>query len=107
MKISAIVLVLLGLVVFGCSKQNFDVVYKMDRGQGNYLSQKAIQQLKIGMSKEQVHYLMGSPAIIDTFQPDTWHYLYTFQAKNQKPVSEKLTLMFKNNQLDKIDNQTL
>ncbi len=51
-------------------------VYRMDVPQGNRIDAAVIEQLKIGMSRNQVEFLMGSPAIIDLYRPDEWHYVY-------------------------------
>ena len=39
-------------------------IYRPDLRQGNYVTQKKIDQLTVGMSKETVQQIMGSPALI-------------------------------------------
>ena len=36
-------------------------VYRIDIPQGNFIEQKQIDRLRVGMSREQVEYVMGSP----------------------------------------------
>jgi outer membrane protein assembly factor BamE len=48
----------------------------MDIPQGNRLDDGLEQQLEIGMSRGQVEFLLGSPAIIDLYRPDYWYYYY-------------------------------
>ncbi len=61
----------------GCSLFS---VYKIDLPQGTPLSQTQAQALKVGMSQNQVLYILGSPAIRDTLEPNRWDYIYDFQA---------------------------
>ncbi|WP_026374590.1 outer membrane protein assembly factor BamE [Aestuariibacter salexigens] len=51
-------------------------IYRIDIPQGNFLDQKDVDQLRIGMSKEQVVYVLGHPVIEDSFNQDTWYYIY-------------------------------
>ena len=63
-------------------------VYRIDIPQGNYLEQKSIDKIQIGMTKEQVKYVLGSPVMIDSFDQDTWNYVYRFKSGR----SEKLDM---------------
>ena len=78
----------------------------MDIPQGNRIDAETLQQLEIGMSREQVDLLMGSPAITDLYRPDQWTYVYYFK-NGETGVTEKrsMTLNFKNNLLTGIDGQ--
>lgn len=58
-----------------CSGKLF-TVHKIDVQQGNALEPEKIQQLEVGMTKEQVRFLMGSPLVADIFHPDRWDYIY-------------------------------
>ncbi len=74
--------------------------------QGNVLTQAEISQLKIGMSKDEVQYLVGAPVLNDDLNPDEWNYVYTFKPSYTKPMkTQKLTLHFKNGNLISIDGQ--
>jgi outer membrane protein assembly factor BamE len=63
-------------------------VYRIDIPQGNYLEQKNIDKIQVGMTKEQVKFVLGSPVMIDSFDKDTWNYVYRFKSGR----SEKLNL---------------
>jgi len=65
-------------------------VYRIDIPQGNYLEQKSIDKIQIGMTKEQVKFILGSPVLVDTFDKDTWNYVYRFKSgKNKKLDRQK------------------
>ncbi len=81
--------------------------YKPDIQQGNTFDDKQLSQLKVGMTQQQVLFVMGSPLLKDPFHKNRWDYLYTF-AKNQKQTTRRLlTLYFKNNVLSKIDDSKI
>jgi outer membrane protein assembly factor BamE (lipoprotein component of BamABCDE complex) len=78
--------------------------YKPDVQQGNTFDEKQLSQLKIGMTQQQVVFIMGTALLKDPFHKDRWDYLYTF-AKNQGVTERRLvTLYFKNGRLSKIDD---
>jgi len=45
--------------------------------QGNVITQEMIDQLKPGMSRIQVAFIMGEPILRSTFNPNRWDYVYT------------------------------
>ena len=61
------------------SRFSFISPYKMDIRQGNSLNADKIAQLKLGMTRAQVQFLMGTPLISDIFHKDRWDYIYNFQ----------------------------
>ena len=98
-KILISILVFPFLILAGC-------VYVADVQQGNIIEDKQLQQLKTGMTKEQVKFLLGSPIIKDAFHQDRWDYVYTLRLGNSSYIEKRrLTLAFKGNKLVNIDNQ--
>lgn len=55
-------------------------VYKIDIPQGTPITQSQLDQVQVGMNQNQVLYLLGSPAIKDTLNPNRWDYIYDFTA---------------------------
>ena len=64
-------------------------VYRMDIAQGNRIDASLINQLEIGMSQEQVEFLLGTPAIVDLYQPDQWHYVYYFKKGEDGSIEKR------------------
>lgn len=85
---------LLSLPLAGCS-----LVYKVDIPQGNYIEAKQVEQLRQGMSKEQVSYVLGNPMNLDSFNHDRWVYVYYFKPGRGKTEEKKLVLDFNNDAL--------
>lgn len=90
--------VLLGLALGGCS-----AIYKPDVQQGNLLEPKAVQDLKPGMSKQQVLALLGSPSVTSPFAQNRWDYVATMQKRGGKVLERTLTLYFNNDTLVRTD----
>ncbi|WP_375741423.1 outer membrane protein assembly factor BamE [Pseudomonas boanensis] len=82
------------LALAGCS---FPGVYKIDIQQGNVVTQDMIDQLKPGMTRRQVRFIMGNPLITDTFHANRWDYLYSMQPGGSQRMQERVSLMFDNN----------
>lgn len=79
-------------------------VYRMDVPQGNRIAADVIGQLEIGMSRNQVEFLLGSPAVVDPYRPDQWHYIYYLKAGEDSTVDQRhMTLTFTNDLLSAID----
>ncbi|MFK5913901.1 MAG: outer membrane protein assembly factor BamE [Woeseiaceae bacterium] len=88
---------LISLMVTSCA-------YKPDVQQGNTFEDKQLKQLKLGMTQQQVVFVMGTALLKDPFHNNRWDYLYTF-AKNQGKTERRLlTLYFKNGVLSKVDD---
>ena len=79
------------LALAGCS---FPGVYKIDIQQGNVVTQDMIDQLRPGMTRRQVRFIMGTPLITDTFHANRWDYLYSIQPGGRQRYQERISLMF-------------
>ena len=77
-----------------CGGFNFPGVYKINIQQGNIIDPKQVVQLKLGMSEEQVRYLLGSPLIHDSFTPQRWDYIFRIKQGDGTVVQSKLRLDF-------------
>ena len=74
-------------------------VHKFDIQQGNVITQDMIDQLRPGMTKSQVRFVMGTPLISDTFNEDRWDYYYSLSPSNGEEVRERMAIFFENDQL--------
>ena len=77
----------------------FPGVYRINIPQGNIITQDMVDQLRPGLTKRQVNFIMGTPLLKDTFDQDRWDYLYSFQPGGGERVQETLTLYFEDNVL--------
>jgi outer membrane protein assembly factor BamE len=51
-------------------------VYRANIAQGNLIKEEDLAQLEIGMTKNQVRFLLGTPMIDDPFNKQRWDYVY-------------------------------
>jgi outer membrane protein assembly factor BamE len=66
--------------------------YKMDIQQGNVVTSKMLLQLRPGMTKAQVRFVMGTPMISDSFHANRWDYLYRME-KNGKLIEQRHVIL--------------
>jgi outer membrane protein assembly factor BamE len=71
--------------------------YKITVQQGNFVSQEAVSQLKHGMTREQVRFLLGTALLTDMFHEDRWDYPFRLLKPNGELISSRLSITFKNN----------
>src|ERR1700684_2547876 len=79
-------------------------VYRVNVQQGNYLEKRNTDQLSAGMTKVQVRYLLGTPMMPSMFDNDRWDYLYYLKVGRLAPYQRALTVYFKDDKVDRIDN---
>lgn len=79
---------LLATAICGCSSVPRIVnEYKIDIQQGNVLTQEMVSQLKPGLTKDQVRFILGTPVLMDMFHANRWDYVYRLQ-KGSTGVAE-------------------
>jgi len=58
-----------------------------------------IDQLETGMSRRQVRYVLGTPLVADTFNPDRWDYYYSRRRGGEQLVEHTFTVFFEEDKL--------
>jgi len=105
MRVSSICrLTLLSLFLTACSWSNFPFLYKPDIQQGNELSPDRLAQLHVGMTRDEVNYLLGMPVLTNVLDTQEVQYVYTFKAGKGSMTEKKLLLTFESDKLVKINN---
>jgi outer membrane protein assembly factor BamE len=81
----------------GCSMPNFRLpkLHKVAVQQGNVITQRMIDQLKPGLSREQVVFIMGEPIYRNTFDDSRWDYLYSFEIPGDYVERKRLSIFFR------------
>ncbi|MEP6886589.1 MAG: outer membrane protein assembly factor BamE [Gammaproteobacteria bacterium] len=87
----------LGWLASGC-------VYRINIQQGNFLDQAAVEQVKAGMTRSQVRYLLGTPMVADPFNHERWDYIYYLKKGRSRHVdSRRVTVYFEADKVAKLD----
>jgi len=88
---------LLPLLAAGC-------IYRMDIQQGNLLGREQVDQLEVGMTRSQVRFLLGTPMVVDVFDPDRWDYVYRFErGKSRKVTRRHLIVWFDGDKVTRVE----
>ena len=76
--------------------------FKMDIQQGNVVTSKMLLQLRPGMTKSQVRFIMGTPLIVDSFHKDRWDYFYQLRQAGKIVEQRRVILDFDKEFLTKV-----
>ena len=80
-------LVLLTLTQSAC-------IYRMDIQQGNLLEESAIEQVEVGMTKNQVLFLLGTPMVTDSFHENRWDYTYYLRRGRSHDIDRRWLIVY-------------
>lgn len=81
--------------------------YKIDVQQGNLISKDMMENVKVGMSKEQVRHTLGTSILTDNFEQDRWIYAFSNATNGTRNQEHVLVLSFKDNKLSDIVENTI
>ena len=100
MKFRAPLIALASLALAAC-------VYRIDIQQGNFLEDKDIDRVTVGMTRVQVRSLLGTPMVADPFESSRWDYVYYLkQGRLKKPEQRHFIVFFEGDKVTKIDRST-
>ena len=101
LKIKNIIYILfVSYILYGCSGVNFSswhFPYMMEVQQGTYITNKQYQQISVGMTKDQVVFVLGYPLSQYIFDKNRWDFNYQDYMNNNLKKSYKITIYFDNN----------
>ncbi len=81
--------------------------YRPDIQQGNFISQEMLNQLKVGQTRDQVKFILGTPLLMDVFHGNRWDYPFYLARGNGELTSSRVTVYFKDNVVEKFDGGNL
>jgi len=76
--------------------------YKLDVQQGNVVTSKMLLQLRPGMTKSQVRFIMGTPLIQDSFHGNRWDYVYQMREGGKLKEQRQVVMIFENELLKSV-----
>jgi len=94
--------VLLALLLPLCA---CELVYKLPTRQGNVIEQKELDALEIGMNRNQVKFLLGTPIAASAFRNDRWDYVGYYKNPRGKVFSRTVSLYFEGDNLVRMEGQ--
>ncbi len=78
-------------------------VYRASISQGNLVKQEDLDQVEIGMTRNQVRFLLGTPMIDDPFHKDRWDYIYYLKVgRNDAGFKRWVSVLFEDGAVSEI-----
>jgi outer membrane protein assembly factor BamE len=81
--------------------------YRPDIQQGNFVSQEMLAQLKPGMTRDQVKFVLGTPLLTDMFHAERWDYPFYLARGNGELTKARVSVYFKDDKVDHFDGGNL
>ncbi len=70
-------------------------IYRPDIQQGNFISKEMVAQLRVGMTPEQVRFVLGTPLLTDVFHETRWDYPFRIRKGTGEITSSRVVVFFK------------
>jgi outer membrane protein assembly factor BamE len=82
--------------------------YVPDIVQGNFISSEQYAKLEVGMTREQVRQILGTPLLASYFHANRWDYVFEFKRAGQRVGKERhVTVYFDGDKLVKFEGDAL
>jgi outer membrane protein assembly factor BamE len=96
-KLPAVILIAALLtVVSGC-------VFRANISQGNLIEQDDLDQIEVGMTRNQIRFLLGTPMIDDPFHKDRWDYIYYLKIGRKDTIAKRwVSILFSGDKVGEI-----
>jgi len=78
--------------------------HKITIQQGNLISQTQLERVTVGMNRDEVRSLIGTPVANLPFQTDRWDYIYTQGPAGSEIRAKRVSILFQGDQVSGIDN---
>ena len=107
---AALIVAALGMA--GCASQDttrsglFEP-YRYGLPQGNYLTRASVDQVRPGMSRDQVRFLLGTPLLEHVFHTGRWDYVFSYRHPNGRVELRRVTVLFDGDQVASVKADAL
>jgi len=91
----------LAFALTACGGTRWGFPYKVDVQQGNWITAQQVEQLRSGMTRDQVRFLLGTPSLQAIFRDNRWDYPYFSRLGNGDEELRRFTVWFNDNALDR------
>ncbi len=78
--------------------------YHAEIRQGNFVTPEMREKLKLGMSKQQVSFVLGTPLLSDIFHANRWDYVYFVNRNGTMTDKQSMSLFFEGDNLARIED---
>jgi outer membrane protein assembly factor BamE len=84
-KKTSIVLIACSLALSACIKP-----YQPNIQQGNIINNSDLREIRYGMSKQEVLFILGTPMVIDPFNEQRWDYFFSNRNQRKGETAQRL-----------------
>lgn len=82
--------------------------HRIEIQQGNLVTQEAVAQLKAGMTRDQVRFVLGTPLVTDLFHADRWDYVFVRRPADSREVEyRRIAVFFENGKLARVEGDVV
>lgn len=81
--------------------------YRITIQQGNFISQEMVAQVKVGMTKDQIRFLLGTPLLTDVFHGERWDYPFRLEKGSGETTTSRIAIFFKEGRVERLDSGEL
>jgi outer membrane protein assembly factor BamE len=71
--------------------------YRPEIQQGNFVSEEMVSQLREGMTRDQVRFVLGTPLLADIFHGERWDYPFRLVKRDGEVTTSRVSVFFKDN----------
>ena len=86
-----LLIIIISLLIYSCSNTN---LYRVTITQGTVFNLEDLDKLEIGMTKDQVSFVMGQPSFENFFEKNVWNYIYKITTGDNVDMEKKVKLIF-------------
>ena len=103
---SATCLVLMLFLLSACAGDPFWLprAHKISVQQGNLLNEEQLSQVTVGMDREKVRELIGTPVVDMPFQQNRWDYLFTRGPAGSAVKARRVSIIFRDDAVAQIES---
>jgi len=78
--------------------------YRIEVQQGNYVTEEMAAQLKPGLTRDQVRFILGTPLVSDIFHEERWDYVFMRRRANRSEVEyRRIAVFFEDGKLKRVE----
>ncbi|NUU00384.1 outer membrane protein assembly factor BamE [Herbaspirillum robiniae] len=94
-----------GVKVSGKSTSLFGFLkpYRIDIQQGNFVSKEMVAQLRPGLTRDQVRFVLGTPLLNDMFHSNRWDYDFRLAKGSGEIMTSRVSVFFKDDLVEHVD----
>ena len=79
------------ILIISCSNAS---IYRVTVTQGTVFEREDVERLDIGMSKDQVIFVMGNPSFENFFEENVWNYFYQVKSGDNILEEKRIKVFF-------------